>query len=367
MKSSTNFDVQNHAKHSFEISNSDESMNLPVLATAGDVREAVRFLKRYADGITIVQAMDAFRKRVFDPRKVSAYEFWGIISRNGNRLKLTSLGWQLASRQAPEAEVYRAVLNRTDAYHAALKWIYEQSLELVTHFEVGVFWQKQHAEAIEADSEEELEASAASFFHLCHAAEVGLLTVGRKSQPTRLHIFRDELGAFLSKDFLVDSETGPAERFRSTSTERVTAQRIPARLQRVFISHGQTRNSIRRIIEALELAGFEYEVVKRNQTQAIVDFGQTLEVMRRCDAGIITVDQVDCGDVNVGADMQLGAALMHFDQRLVLLLKKGLCLPASLSEISSCEFEEELTWDVAVQVVRSVKQLKRQFEDQPPG
>ncbi len=357
MKSSANFSLQNQAEHSFQIINS-ESLKLPVLATASDVREVVQFLKRYADGITIVQAMDAFRKRVLDPRKIAAYEFWGIISRNGDRLKLTSLGWHLASRLEPEAEVYRAVLNRTDAYHAALKWIYEQSLELVTDFEVGVFWQKQHAEAIEGDSEEELEASAASFFHLCHAAEVGLLTVGRKSQPTRLHILREELGACLSSDPLIYSEARSAERLRSTSTERVTAQSIPARLQRVFISHGQTLNSIRRIIEALELAGFEYEVVKRNQTQAIVDFEQTLEVMRRCDAGIITVDQLDYGDVAVRGDMQLGAALMHFDQRLVFLLKKGLSLPASLSQISSCEFDEDLTWDVAVQVVRSIKHLQ---------
>src|SRR5687768_13593702 len=57
----------------------DAPLALPILATAGDIREVVQFLKKKPRGVTIVEAMDADKKRVFEPRKVTAYEFWGII------------------------------------------------------------------------------------------------------------------------------------------------------------------------------------------------------------------------------------------------------------------------------------------------
>ena len=69
-----------------------EAEGLPMLATAGDVREVVRLLKRKAGGITIIEGMDAI-KRVFDPRKVAAYEYWGLVTRKGDRLSLSALGW----------------------------------------------------------------------------------------------------------------------------------------------------------------------------------------------------------------------------------------------------------------------------------
>ena len=359
MKPIATFDLKNQAQ-SFEITNGDESMSLPGLATSGDIREAVQFLKRHADGITIVQAMDTFRKRVFDPRKVLAYEFWGIISRNGDRLKLTSLGWRLASLLAPEAEVYRAILNRTAAYRAALVWIYEENFELVTHMEIGSFWQEYYVEAVAGDSEEELEASAASFFQLCHAAELGLLTVGRKGQPTRVHIFREELETCLSDNSSIDSERDRAEVVKQPGRiGQVNVPRTPAaRMPRVFISYGRTPNSLGPITEALELAGCEYELSKRNQAEAI-DFGATLDAMRRCEAGIIAIEKVADDDAKVGEDLQLGAALMHFEHRLVFLFQQGVHLPSGLSDLPSYEFEEELTWEEAVKVVKLVKQLPR--------
>ena len=62
-------------KPTLQIVTRDEAESLPVLATGTDVREVIRFLKHHPEGITAVQATDAFRKRIFDARKVSAYEF----------------------------------------------------------------------------------------------------------------------------------------------------------------------------------------------------------------------------------------------------------------------------------------------------
>ena len=80
-------------QHSFKVIEGDPAAALPILATADDAREVVQFLKKKPEGITIIEASDAIRKRLFDPRKVAAYELWGIVSRNGDRMKLSQLGW----------------------------------------------------------------------------------------------------------------------------------------------------------------------------------------------------------------------------------------------------------------------------------
>src|SRR5688572_24131927 len=85
---------------------------LPILATANDARELVRFLKKRPNGVTIVEAMNAEPRRIFDARKIAAYEFWGIIGRENERLVLTPLGEALAEALGPECRMHRDILHR---------------------------------------------------------------------------------------------------------------------------------------------------------------------------------------------------------------------------------------------------------------
>src|SRR5215204_2406411 len=73
-----------------------KAATLPVLATPGDLREAVQYLKRKPTGVSVVEALADARRRVFEPRKVAAYESWGVVARRGERLLLTRLGREFA-------------------------------------------------------------------------------------------------------------------------------------------------------------------------------------------------------------------------------------------------------------------------------
>jgi hypothetical protein len=64
-------------------------MALPVLTTAEDVRELVRFLKNKPTGATIAEAKAALKKQVLNPRKMTPYTLWGFVTKEGERLKLT--------------------------------------------------------------------------------------------------------------------------------------------------------------------------------------------------------------------------------------------------------------------------------------
>lgn len=327
-------------KPSLQIVGRTESETLPVLATATDVREAIRFLKHHPEGITTAQAMDAFRKRIFDARKVSAYEFWKILLKNGERLKLTPLGWELAQCLNPEAQIYRAVLNNTPPYHNGLEWIRDQDLELVTHLDIGEFWHAHHPHVLQGDSEEQLEAYAASFFHICHAAEVGTLTIGRKGQPTRLHIYAHELDAYLNR-----TERQPA-------SEKIVVRKAHTRAPRVFISHSSTPELVKHITNGLELADLQFEEVDRAEQWSI---DKTIAVLRRCCAGVIVITDDVVDNLLL---IQLGAAMVQFERRLLLVMKKGLNFPLEIGGSDRIEVEDQFTWDTGLELMRALKRLK---------
>ena len=328
---------------SLQIVSRDKQETLPSLATATDVREAIRFLKHHPEGITTAQAMDAFRKRIFDARKVSAYEFWKILLRNGERLKLTPLGWDLAECLNPEAGIYRTVLNNTAAYHGGLEWIREQELELVTHFDIGEFWRAHHSHVLESDSEEQLEAYAASFFHICHAAEVGTLTVGRKGQPTRLHIYAHELNAYLN---------GTERQQHHTASDKIVARKASLHAAQVFVSHSSTPVLVKHITNGLELADLQFETIDRGDQWSIE---KTLAVLKRCEAGVIVITDEVIDDLLL---IQIGAAMVQCERRLLLVMRKGLSLPLAIGGAQRCEVDEEITWDTGLELMRALKRLK---------
>lgn len=329
-------------KYSLQIVDRDEPYGLPVLATTADVREAIRFLKQHPDGITVVQAMDAFRKRIFDPRKVWAYEFWNIILRKSDRLKLTPLGWELAKCLTPEAQLYRDVLRSIEPYDNALQWIREQELELVTHLDIGQYWCQHHRSLLTSESDKQLEAYAATFFQICHAAEVGTLTLGRKGLPTRLHVYASDLESYFAESRRSRTIVVPNLVQRTTPTE-----------SRVLVSHyGAPTLLIEPIIKALELAELSYETLDRAERS----IAETLDALERCNAGVFLITE------EVGVDdqllLQIGAALVQCERRLLLVVKRDLKLPADLGGAARCEIADDFTWEVAIELIRALKSFK---------
>ncbi|HEX8338614.1 MAG TPA: hypothetical protein VF621_17980, partial [Pyrinomonadaceae bacterium] len=112
---------------------------LPALATPGDLREAVRYLERRPAGVTLTAALADAKRRVFEPRKVEAYESWGFVARRGERLLLTGLGREFARTLEPETRAYRSLLDSNPLYRAALEWVCRQGFDIVTYGDVATF------------------------------------------------------------------------------------------------------------------------------------------------------------------------------------------------------------------------------------
>jgi hypothetical protein len=359
-------------QHAFQVIEGTPSAALPILATANDVREVVQLLKKRPEGLTIVEAADAVRKRLFDPRKVAAYEIWGIISKSGDRMKLSELGREFAKKLEPEAQMYRVMLDNTPPYRAVLEWIYQQDIDLVTFADIVEYWEEHFPEALQ-QGEKTPEGQVVSFLHLCHAGEIGVATVGRKHQPSRLRVDHDELAAYIEGNPLHVSERAVAE-----DAQRIARRPVGLRLRsseclRVFISTPRESGLIGMIQDVLQIADIDCEVVEREADDANLVSEAIFKAMRRCDAGIIVVGPADCHHdaagknvVNQRALIEIGAALVHFARRLVLLRCDQVSLPFALDDLYHLELEgSKLTWETGLRLIKVVKSFNR--ETQPTG
>ncbi len=172
---------------------------LPTMATANDVREVVQYLKQRPEGVNICDVVQPIKKRIFYPAKVAAYESWGLVTRNGERVKLTSLGWEFARSLDPEARAYRALIDGTRLYRAALQWVHDQGLDLVTTNDIASYWQESFSAVFGDDQDTNVGKTVVSFFHLCQAAELGTMTIGKRGQPARLRVWRAALLEYVDR------------------------------------------------------------------------------------------------------------------------------------------------------------------------
>jgi hypothetical protein len=109
---------------------------------------------------------------------------------------------------------------------------------------------------------------------------------------------------------------------------------------------------VKHITNGLELADLEFETVDRGDRWSLE---KTIEVLRRCEAGVIVITD---GVVGNSLLIQIGAALMQFERRLLLVVQKGLSLPFEIGGAQRIEVEDQITWDTGLELMRALKRLK---------
>jgi predicted nucleotide-binding protein with TIR-like domain len=351
---------------------------LPIFTTGDDVREIVGYLKNKPTGATPAEGR-AVVQRQLDGRKIAAYTFWGIVVRDGERLKLTDRGWELARSKDGGAAVFRAVLDAVPPYRSALEWVHHQSFDTVTNVDVGAQWHEHHAEALGTENENTIKDSAVCFFHICQAAELGTLTIGRHSSPTRLTVDRGKLRAFVEAGPSAPPwvEPPPPTEEDATPSPGVEPEPksptpvppvlvIPPQKVRVFISHSGDSEMVDQVQTMLGVGDMEGEVAEEEETTAIPVPEKVLAAMRRCTAGIIIVsvderhkDGAGKYTLNPNVLIEIGAAFVLYDRRVVLLWDRRLPVPSNLQGLYRCEFEGmEFSWTAGMKLMKAIKGFK---------
>ncbi len=134
---------------------------------------------------------------------------------------------------------------------------------------------------------------------------------------------------------------------------------------KVFISHGKNMNIVDQVKDVLDLYDIEYEIAVEEETTAIPVPQKVLMAMRRCEAGIMVVSADDeaaasSGTINNNILIEIGAAFVLYDQKVVLLWDKRLKVPSNLQGLYRCEFEgSQLSFSTGTKLAKAIKGFRK--------
>jgi hypothetical protein len=339
---------------------------LPIFTSASDIRELVQYLQKRPAGISVVEELDKARKRLFDDRKLSAYELLGITTRANGSLRLSALGRKLARDIEPEEKSFRYLLERTLPYWTALKWIHRQNLDVVAASEILGFWQEFHTEAINVDDQEAMRGAVVPFFSLCQAAVLGTMTLGKRGHTTRLCIDRDQLTRFLEGRFnpsLITDQVAPNERADEVGALVQWQRRVPLRVLILQSANTVIVELIRRTLQLAQVQTETMEMVwngKASLDKAICEYPAGYNaVVVVLDEGSFTPDDNGRQCLKEKVLMEIGAAHILYNGRVIILADRKFQTPDGIHDLIYYEFENDgLDWEVGLQLIRVVEDFK---------
>lgn len=198
-----------------------------------------------------------------------------------------------------------------------------------------------------------------AFVGFIHQTKTGpfVSTEDLKPSPVTLTPLEPEILEEVPTPALLENEPQPSSSAKPTKTE--------GRTFRVFISHGKNMNIVEQVKDVLELYDIEYEVAVEEETTAIPVPQKVLTAMRRCDTGIMIVSADDdaaaaAGTINNNVLIEIGAAFVLYDQKVVLLWDKRMKVPSNLQGLYRCEFEgNQLSFAGGTKLAKAVKGFRK--------
>lgn len=358
-------------------------MALPIKTTIEDAQKVVAYLKTKPTGATVAEAKAAIDTRHLDPRKLRALETWGLIKVEGDRLALTDDGRILAREPGRAAEIFGRSIDRTRTYRAAVEWAFHQGFDVLDLNDTAAHWHTHHSDELGTTNETSIKDAVTCFFNLASGAGLGSYVLGRRGQPTRLELNKAAVALLVEAGPSVppvvpeaapadegdgahvpDAETDPAA--PSPTPPAPPAPATEAEAVRVFIAHGKNVALVDQVETMLALAGMQSEVAEAEESAAIPVPDKVLGAMRRCTAGVICVDadagQTEDGEflINQNVLIEIGAAFVLYDKKVVLLWDKRLKVPSNLQGLYRCEYEgNEVSWAAGVKLMKAMANFRR--------
>lgn len=357
---------------------------LPLLATANDVRGVVQYLRKRPEGVTLSEAIDAIKKQVFEPAKIAAYEALELIEQDGNLLKLTPLGWELARSLDPETQAFCRLLARIEPYHSVLVWAHRRQLDYLIHPDVAAHWREHHPQALGINTPKMIEANVGCFFQLCQAAALGTNIIGKKGQPTRLRFDREALAAYVNgartrmpPESLQPTSATSARRGAAPAASSCamppdrTASRPGAAEMKVLIVCDEAEPMAAPLHTLFALADVPCRLLIREQADAALLPLNFLAAMRECQAAVIVLraatqlaaEDSSAPQLSPRAQAELSVALALYDRRIVLLCDESCAAQPGLTELTKCQLEGAgLSWETGLVLMRAIKNFRQQIE-----
>jgi len=138
-------------------------------------------------------------------------------------------------------------------------------------------------------------------------------------------------------------------------------------IPKAFISHSKNENILDQLKTILEFGDFEYTIAEEVETSAIPIPDKIFGLMRQCNCAIINVSadeemkqEDESYRINENVLIEIGAAFVHYDKRVILLVDKKIKLPSNLQGLYRCEYEgDELSFTIAMKLQKALTEFKK--------
>jgi predicted nucleotide-binding protein len=356
---------------------------IPVMGSSEDVNKVVDYLKTKATGVTLAEAKATIDSQHLDHRKLSAYVLWGLIKEAGGRLELTEFGRQFgrASKET-RTELFGEIIRNVRAYRIAVEWIFHSKFDVIAAVDLAAHWLSHIPDELETKSESTVRDQSIVFFKMAQGAGLGNYILGRGKQATRLEINHEPLTQFIAQLGLgtLTRADAPETEIKEAKTAEADPEVIPPEQTaiskdeklmtdesfRVFITHSKNEKILDQVKTMLDLAHLDYEVAVDEETTAIPVPEKVFSAMRRAQAAVICVtcdDEMKARDnnysVNQNVLIEIGAAFVLYDRRVVLVWDKRIPIPSNLQGLYRCPFEgDELSWSEGMKLMKALDKFQ---------
>lgn len=351
-------------------------MPLPIRTTLVDVTTVCDYLITKPTGATLPEAKSVVDKKRLDGRKLTAMKFWGFIEDDNDKLKITEQGrLYVRDSGSSRSDVLRSVVSKVRPYKALVERSVHRGESTITATEVASHWY-EHFREQSAESETTLNNQALCFFHLAQGADLGVLKIGRKGQPTRFEFDMDIAKGFLNmpttsgEAVLMEDPSEEAEE-EGRDGESLNSHDAPIQTNgsvqnanRFFITHGKNKKILGQIKEIVTYGKFEPVVAEEHETSAKPVPQKVMSDMRTCSAAIINVsrDNVlydkegnEVPQLNGNVLIEIGAAMALYGDKFILLVEEGLELPSNLQGLYECRYQgDELSGAATMKLLKGL-------------
>jgi hypothetical protein len=158
---------------------------LPLKTTIEDLDKLVSYLRTQIGMVDLTKVRGALDSKTTDNRKLEAATYIGLISREGQKIEITTEGRRYASTSDPaeRAAVMAELIARKPLYAATVEWMHYTAGAEPVKTAIGDYWYKNHEALLEGSRGAALTDAVVFFMRFADAAGLGKFVSAGKGRP----------------------------------------------------------------------------------------------------------------------------------------------------------------------------------------
>jgi len=182
------------------------AFTLPLKTTEVDLDKVSGYLKNQVGWVTLSKVRSAIPPKHADARKVDAMRYIGLIDRDGENVKLTSVGHEYGAGDADKrVDIMRKLLKAKPLYTATLDWMHYHGKTSPSKTDIANYWHEHQDNETSGASSDTLAHSAVFFMRLVAVADLGKFVAAGRGRDTHL-----EMDAGQLEEFVTDAQSPSA-------------------------------------------------------------------------------------------------------------------------------------------------------------